>query len=381
MAEISDDKVVIAVMNDMSGAYADATGMGSVEAVKIAIEEVNGQVGGKPIELIFGDHQNKPDVGSTLANRWIDEQNVDAIVDVPTSSVALALQEITKQKNVALLISGGGAEQLTGAACSPTTAHWTYDTYSLARTMGKYGVQTLGDSWYFITVDYAFGHALENSVKTVVEENGGTITGAVRHPLGSSDFSSYVLQAQSSGAKVVALANAGVDTATGIKQAQEFGLTTGGQALTAMMMFPTEIHALGLEAAQNLVFADGWDADRDEDSRAFAKAYMERTGKRPSMLQVGSYSAVKHYLKAIEETATDDAKAVVDKMREMPVNDAFAKGGKLRADGRMVHDMYLMQVKTPSESEGEWDYFKVLQTVPGDEVYRPMDKGDCPLVQ
>jgi len=300
---------------------------------------------------------------------------------VPTSSVALAVQEITREKNRAFLISGAGAEQLTGEACSPTTAQWTYDTYAQAQGMGKYGVETLGDSWFFLTVDYAFGHALEASVSRVLQETGATIAGAVRHPLGTSDFSSFVLQAQSSGAKVIALANAGADTANAIKQAQEFGVTQGGQTLASMLMFPSDIHALGLEATQGMALVDGFNADRDAESRAFADAYIKRTGTLPSMIQAGNYSSVRHYLKAIEELGTDEATAVVNKMREMPVNDAFAQNGKLRADGRMVHDMYLMQVKTPEESSGEWDYYKVLATLPGDEVYRPMADGGCPLVQ
>lgn len=380
-AQVSDGKIKIAVMNDMAGVYADPSGMGSVEAVRMAVEEVGGKIGGKPVEIVFADHQNKPDVGASLVNKWIDTEQVDAIVDVPTSSVALAVQEITKNKNRAFLVSGGGAAQLTGEACSPTTAHWTYDTYALAQGMGSYGVKVLGDSWYFLTVDYAFGHALESSLTAVLKASGGKVVGSSRHPLNNTDFSSYLLQAQGSRAKVVALANAGGDTTNAIKQAQEFGLPQGGQVLASLLMFPTDIHSLGLKAAQGLVMMDGWNPDRDDDSRAFAKAYMARTGKMPSMIQTGSYSAVRHYLKAIEASGTDDAKIVVAKMREIPVNDAFAKGGKLRADGRMVHDMYLMQVKSPEESKGPWDYTKVLSTIPGDQAYRPLDKGGCPLVK
>ncbi|HYH18187.1 MAG TPA: ABC transporter substrate-binding protein [Azospirillum sp.] len=379
-AQVSDDKVKIAVMNDMSGVYSEPSGMGSVEAVRIAIEEMGGKVAGKPIELIFGDHQNKPDIGSALVNKWYDVEQVDVVVDVPTSSVALAVQEITKQKNRVFLISGAGAAQLTGAACSPNSAHWTYDTFSQAQGMGTAGVKTLGDSWYFLTVDYAFGHALEKDVADVVKANGARVVGAVRHPLNNADFSSFLLQAQGSGAKVVALANAGNDTINAIKQAQEFGLTQGGQTLAALLMFITDVHALGLQAAQGLVLVDGWNPERDDDSRAFAKKYMAKTGKMPTMIQVGNYSAVRHYLKAIEAAGTDEAKAVMAKMRETPVNDAFAKGGTLRADGRMVHDMYLMQVKTPAESKGPWDYYKVLATIPGDQAFRPLDKGGCPLV-
>ncbi|MFT3688726.1 ABC transporter substrate-binding protein [Paenirhodobacter sp.] len=380
-AEISDGKVKIAVLTDMSGAYADASGMGSVEAARIAVEEFGGTVAGVPIEIIFADHQNKPDVGAALANRWIDTEQVDAIADVPTSSVALAVQDITRQKNRAFLISGAGAEQLTGAPCSPTTAQWTYDTYALAQGMGKYGVETIGDTWFFVTVDYAFGQALEASLSKVLVENGATIVGSVRHPLGSTDFSSFVLQAQSSGAKAIALANASGDTVNAIKSAQEFGLPQGGQTLASLLMFPSDIRSLGLDAAQGLAMIDGWNPDRDEDSRAFAKTYIARTGNLPSMIQAGVYSAVRHYLKAIEALGADDATAVVARMRETPVNDAFTKGGVLRADGRMVHDMYLMQVKSPAESSGDWDFYKVLATIPGDEVYRPLDAGGCPLAR
>ncbi|CAO3428187.1 ABC transporter substrate-binding protein [Azospirillum doebereinerae] len=380
-AELSDGKVKIAVLNDMTGPYADPTGMGSVEAVRMAVEEMGGKVAGKPVEVVFADHQNKPDIGASLVTKWIDTEQVDVIVDVPTSSVALAVQEITRQKNRVFLISGGGAAQLTGTACSPTTAQWTYDTYALAQGMGTAGVKTLGDTWYFMTVDYTFGHALEKDVSAVLKANAGTVVGAVRHPLNTADFSSFLLQAQASKAKVIALANAGADTANSIKQAQEFGIPQGGQTLASLLMFPTDIHSLGLPAAQGLVLMDGWDPNRDDDSRAFAKAYMARTGRMPSMIQTGSYSAVRHYLKAIEATDTDEAKAVMGKMRDTPVNDAFAKGGKLRIDGRMVHDMYLMQVKTPAESKAPWDYTKVLSTIPGDQAYRPLDKGGCPLVK
>ncbi|MBP2231247.1 branched-chain amino acid transport system substrate-binding protein [Azospirillum agricola] len=380
-AEISDGKVRIAVLNDMTGPYADPTGMGSVEAVRMAVEEMGGKVAGKPVEIIFADHQNKPDIGAALVTKWIDTEQVDVIVDVPTSSVALAVQEITKQKNRVFLISGGGAAQLTGTACSPTTAHWTYDTYALAQGMGTAGVKQLGDTWYFMTVDYAFGHALEKDVSEVLKANAGTVVGAVRHPLNTADFSSFLLQAQGSKAKVIALANAGADTANSIKQAQEFGIPQGGQTLASLLMFPTDIHSLGLPAAQGLVLMDGWNPERDDDSRAFAKAYTARTGRMPSMIQTGNYSAVRHYLKAIEATGSDEAKTVMAKMRETPVNDAFAKGGTLRADGRMVHDMYLMQVKSPAESKGPWDYTKVLSTIPGNQAYRPLDKGGCPLVK
>lgn len=380
-AQISDDKVRIGVLNDMAGGYSEQTGMGSVEAARMAIEEMGGKVAGKPIELIFADHQNKADVGASVANKWIDVDRVDVIADVPNSSVSLAVQEITRRKNRAFLISGGAAAQMTGESCSPTSAHWTYDTYSLSEGLGKYGRKLLGDNWFMLVVDYNAGYAMEGSLSTVLKASGASVVGSVRHPLNTSDFSSYLLRAQGSGAKVIALANAGADTVNSIKQAEEFGLAQGGQVLTSLMLFPSDIKALGLKSANGLVFVDGWNADRDDDSRAFAKAFMARTGKLPSMIQVGVYSAVRQYLKAVEVTGTDDAKTVIARMREMPVNDAFAKGGKLRADGRMVHDMYLMQVKSPADSKGPWDFYNVLATIPGDEAFRPMDKGGCPLVK
>lgn len=380
-ADISDGKVKIAVLNDMSGPYAESTGKGSIEAVRMAIDEVGGRIAGKPIELISADHQNKPDVAAATANKWIDVEQVDAIVDVPNSAAALAVQDITRRKNRVLLVSGGGTAQLTGTACSPTTAQWTYDTYALSQVMGVSGVKRLGASWYFLTVDYAFGHALEADLSAVLKANGGKVAGAVRHPLNTPDFSSYLLQAQSSRANVVALANAGADTATAIKQGQEFGLPQGGQTMASLLMFPTDIQALGLSAAQGLVYPDGWFADRDVESQAFAKAYLARTGKMPSMIQVGAYSAVRHYLRAIAATGSDEATGVMTAMRNEPINDAFAKGGRLRADGRMVHDMYLMQVKSAAESKGPWDQSKVLATVSADQAFRPLDAGGCPLVK
>lgn len=378
-AEISDGVIKLGVLTDKAGAYSDATGEGSVEAVRMAVEELGGTVAGVPVEIISADHQNKPDVGSTTASRWFDSEKVDAIVDVPTSSVALAVQQIARQKNRALLISGGGSEELTGKSCSPTSVQWTYDTYALAHGMGKFGTETLGDTWYFLTVDYTFGAALEKSLTDVLVQNGAKVIGSARHPLGTTDFSSYLLQAQSSGAKVIALANASGDTVNAIKQAQEFGVTQGGQHLASMLMFPTDVKSLGLEAAQNLALVDGWNSDRDDESRAFAQKFIARTGKMPSMAQVGNYSMVRHYLKAVAAIGSDDATAVVKQMRETPVNDAFAVNGVLRPDGRMVHDMYLMRVKTPAESKGPWDLYTVLATMPGDTVFRPLDAGGCPL--
>lgn len=380
-AQISDEKIKIGVLNDMSGPYAESTGMGSVEAVRMAVEEFAGKVAGRPIEVIFADHQNKPDVASAIANKWIDTEQVDVIVDVPNSAAALAVQDITRRKERVLLVSGGGTAQLTGASCSPTTAQWTYDTYALSQGMGTAGMKLLGDTWYFLTVDYAFGQALEKDLSVVLKANGGKVLGSARHPLNASDFSSYLLQAQGSKAKVIALANAGADTANALKQAQEFGVPQGGQTLASLLIFPSDIQALGLKSAQDLVFMDGWNPDLNDQSRAFAKAFMARSGRLPSMIQVGSYSAVRHYLKAVEALKSDAAEPVMQKMRELPVNDAFTGNGKLRVDGRMVHDMYLMQVKKPSESSGSGDYAKLLTIIPGDQAFRPLDRGGCPLVR
>lgn len=378
-AEISDGRIKLGVLTDKGGAYSDAAGEGSVEAVRIAVEEMGGSVAGVPVEVISADHQNKPDVGSAIASRWFDTEQVDAIVDVPTSSVALAVQQIARQKNRALLVSGAGSEELTGKTCSPTSVQWTYDTYALAHGMGKFGVETLGDTWFFLTVDYSFGAALEKSLTDVLAQNGAKVIGSARHPLGTTDFSSYILQAQSSGAKVIALANASGDTVNAIKQAQEFGVTQGGQHLASMVMFPGDVKSLGLEAAQGLALIDGWNPERDDESRAFAQKFLARTGKMPSMVHAGSYSAVRHYLRAIAEIGSDDATQVVQQMRKMPVNDAFARNGVVRPDGRMVHDMYLMRVKTPAESTGPWDLYSVLATIPGEQVFRPLDAGGCPL--
>ncbi len=381
-AQISDGVVKIGVLNDQSGAYSDLSGQGSVVAAQMAIDDFGGKVKGKPIQLLSADHQNKPDVGSNIANRWIDVDHVDAIVDVPTSSVALAIQEITRNKDVAHLNSTAGTSDLTGKACSPTTVHWTYDTYAQAHGTGTAITKQGGDSWFFITADYAFGHALETDTAAAVKEAGGKVLGSVNAPFPTTDFSSFLLQAQGSGAKVIGLANAGTDTINAIKQAHEFGLTKAGQQLTGLLTFISDVHSLGLDTAQGLILTDAWYWDHDADSRAWAKRWSQKMGGRmPTSVQAGVYSAVTHYLKAIDKAGTDEARKVVDTMKTMPVNDMFTKNGKIRADGRMVHDMYLVQVKTPAESKYPWDYFKVLRTIPGDEAFRPLDKGGCPFVQ
>lgn len=379
-AQVSDDVVKLGVLNDQSGVYADLAGPGSVAAAKMAVADFGGKVLGKPIEVIFADHQNKPDIATPIVNQWLDVDKVDVILDVPTSSVALAVQEITKNKNRIHLNSTAGTSDLTGKACSPTGIHWTYDTYALANSTGRALTKDGGDTWYFITADYAFGHALEKDTAAAVLAAGGKVLGSVRTPFPNQDFSSFLLQAQSSKAKVIGLANAGGDMINAIKQAGEFGITQS-QRLAGLLTFISDIHSLGLATTKGLMLTTGFYWDRDDETRAWSKRFAERNnGRMPTMVQAGVYSAVMHYLKAVQAAGTDEAKAVVAKMREMPVNDFFAKNGKIRADGRMVHDMYLVQVKTPEESKYPWDYYNILQVVPGDEAFRPLDQGGCPLV-
>jgi branched-chain amino acid transport system substrate-binding protein len=379
-AEISGNTVKIGVMNDQSGLYADLAGQGSVEAARMAVEDFGGSINGAPIEVLSADHQNKPDVGSNIVRQWIDVDDVDVVVDVPTSSVALAVTEIVKEKDRVFLVSGAATTELTGAACSPNTIHWTYDTYALAVGTGRAMVEEGGDSWFFITADYAFGHQLEEDTSRVVQEQGGQVLGSVRHPLSTADFSSYLLQAQGSGAKVIGLANAGTDTTNAIKQANEFGITQAGQQLASLLMFLTDVDALGLDVAQNLVLTTGFYWDMNDETRAWSQRFNERVGQMPTMVQAGVYSAVTHYLNAIKATGSDQAKAVVDQMKATPVNDFFAKDGKIREDGRMVHDMYLARVKTPDESTGRWDYYEILRTIPGDQAFLPLEESTCALV-
>ena len=380
-AQISDDVVKIGVLTDMSSLYADATGKGSLAAVEMAVADYGGKVKGKPVEVVSADHQNKPDVGVAIARNWYDNEKVDAIFDVPTSSVALPISALTREKNKIHINSGGGSSDLTGPACSPNTVHWTYDTYALSNVAGKAMVKRGEDTWFFITADYAFGMALERDAANVVKENGGKVLGDVRHPLNSSDFSSFLLQAQASKAKVVALANAGGDTTNALKQAAEFGIIQGGQKMIALLLEITDVHALGIKETQGLIVTDAFYWDMNDETRAFSNRFNAKVGHMPTMIQAGLYSATMHYLKAIEAIGTDEAPKVMAQMRAMPVNDFFAKNGKIRIDGRMVHDMYLFEVKKPEESKGEWDLYKLIATVPGDEAFRPLDKGGCPLVK
>jgi branched-chain amino acid transport system substrate-binding protein len=380
-AQISDDVVKIGVLTDMSSLYADATGKGSLAAVQMAVADYGGKVKGKPVEVISADHQNKPDVGVGIARNWYDNEKVDAIFDVPTSSVALPVSALTREKNKININSGGGSSDLTGVACSPNTVHWTYDTYALSNVAGRAMVKRGEDTWFFVTADYAFGMALERDAANVVKESGGKVLGNVRHPLNSSDFSSFLLQAQASKAKVVALANAGGDTTNALKQASEFGITKGGQKMIALLQEITDTHALGVKETQGLIVTDAFYWDMNDETRAFSKRFLDKVGHMPTMIQAGLYSATMHYLKAIEATGSDEAPKVMAQMRATPINDFFAKGGKIRIDGRMVHDMYLFEVKKPEESKGDWDLYKLIATVPGDEAFRPLDKGGCPLVK
>jgi branched-chain amino acid transport system substrate-binding protein len=380
--QITDGVIKIGVMNDMSGLYADISGPGAVVAARMAVEDFGAAQKGLKVEVIGADHQNKPDVGSTIARKWLDVDQVDAIVDVPTSSVALAVNEIVRDKNKVFLVSGAAASDLTGPKCTPNTIHWTYDTWALANGTGKAVVKTGGDTWFFLTANYAFGEALERDTAAVVEKNGGKILGKVRHPFPGTDFSSYLLQAQASKAKIIGLANAGGDTINAIKQAAEFGIVKGGQNLAGLLVFINDVHSLGLQTAQGLILTEAFYWDRDEATRAFAKRFAARyKGNMPSMIQAGVYAAVLHYLKAVEALKSDaDGKAVVAEMKEMPTDDALFGKGVIRADGRKIHDMFLFEVKKPEESKYSWDYYKLRATIPAAEAFRPLKEGGCPLV-
>jgi branched-chain amino acid transport system substrate-binding protein len=370
----------IAVIEDMSGVYADLTA-GEVDAIKLAIEDVGGKVLGRPIEVLSADHQNKADIASSTARKWYDVDDVKMITGLGNSAVALAVQKVAEEKGRINIVTGAASADLSGKACTHYSAHWVYDTYALAKVTGTAAVKSGGDTWYFLTADYAFGHALERDVKAVVEANGGKTLGGVRHPLSTQDFSSFLLQAQSSKAKVIGLANAGNDTISSIKQAAEFGIVKGGQKLAGLLVFATDVQALTLPVAQGLLLTESFYWDLNDETRAWTKRFRAKKDKLPSMLTIGVYSSTLHYLKAVQAAGTDEPKAVMAKMRELPVNDASVKNGKLREDGRMVRDMYLFQVKSPAESKGKDDIYKLVATVPGDEAYRPMKDGGCPHVK
>src|SRR6516225_9980659 len=379
-APASAQSVKIGVLNDQSGVYAEDGGKYSVEAAKIAIEDFGGEVLGQKIELVTADHQNKPDLATSIARRWYDSDSVDMITELTTSSVALAVQELSKEKKKIDIVVAAATSALTGSACSPYGFHWAFDTHALAVGTGGALVKTGGDTWFFLTADYAFGYALEKDTGDIVVANGGKVLGSVHVPLNSSDFSSFLLQAQSSKAKIVALANAGRDTTNSIKQAAEFGIVKQGQKLAGLLMTLSEVHGLGLEAAQGLILTEGFYWDHDDKTRAFAERFIKRTGHMPSMIHAGTYSATLSYLKAVKSAGTKDAEAVAKKLKELPVDDVFAQG-KVLENGRMVHDMYLFEVKKPSESKKPWDYYKQLAVVPGDKAFFTAKESGCPLTK
>ena len=378
-AQISDNVVKIGVLNDQSGLYADLGGPGSVTAARMAAEDAGGMVLGKPIEIMFADHQNKADVGVAIARRWFENESVDMAIGFDNSSVALAVEQLAAEHNRIAIAGAVGSTAFTGKNCTANEASWIYDSYALTTSLAKSTVAEGRDTWFFITVDYAFGHSLEADATAAVQAAGGKVLGSVRHPLNTSDFSSYLLQAQASGAKVVAFANGGGDMVNAVKQANEFGLTKK-QSMVALLIFISDVHSMQLQAAQGLKFVTGFYWDRDDDSRAWSKRFFDKQGRMPTMAQASIYSAVRHYIKAIAAAGTDEAKAVMVKMRELPVNDFYVKNGHVREDGRLVHDMLFAQVKTPAESGKPWDYYKILSVIPGDQAFRPLGEGGCPLV-
>ncbi len=381
-AQAQPINVKIGVLSDMSSLYADIGGPGSVAAAKMAVQDFNPAAHNVKVDVVSADHQNKPDVGSNIARQWFDVDGVDAIVDVPTSSVALAVSDVTREKNKVFLISGAASSDLTGAKCSPNSVHWTYDTWMLANGTAKALVKTGGDTWFFLTADYAFGHALERDASAVVLANGGKVLGSVAHPLNTPDFSSFLLQAQASKAKIIGLANAGGDTDNAIKQGAEFGIAAGGQQFAGLLVFINDVNALGLKVAQGLVLTETWYWDMTDANRAWTKRWQaERPGKFPSMVQAGVYSAITHYLKAVAALkSTADGKAVVAKMKEMPTDDPLFGKGTIRADGRKIHPAYLFQVKKPEESKYPGDDYVLRATIPAEEAFRPMKDDNCPMV-
>ena len=382
-AEITGGVVKIGVLNDQSGLYADLGGQGSVIAARMAVEDFTAKDKSLKVEVIFADHQNKPDVGTQIASKWFDAEGVDAIVDVPTSSVALAVNDVARAKNKVFIDSGAASSDLTGSKCSPNTVHWTYDTWMLANGTGKAIVKTGGDTWFFITADYAFGAALERDTSAVVVKNGGKVLGDVKVPLNTQDFSSFLLQAQASKAKIIGLANAGGDTINSIKQAAEFGIVKGGQNLAGLLVFLSDIHGIGLDKAQGLILTSTFYWDMNDQTRAWSKRFAALNGgKEPTMVQAGVYAGVLHYLKAVSALKSDaDGVKVVAEMKKLPTDDPLFGKGIIRADGRKIHPAYLYEVKKPSESKGPYDYYKLRATIPADEAFRPLSEGGCPLVK
>jgi len=382
-AQYTNGVVKIGVLTDMSSVYSDIGGPGSVAAAKLAVEDFDPAAHGIKVEIVSADHQNKPDIGANIARKWFDIDGVDMITDVPNSGVALAVNEVTREKNKVFLVANAATSDLTGPKCSPNTIHWTYDTWMLGNATRKAVVKTGGDTWFFLTADYAFGQALERDTTKVVVSNGGKVLGSVRHPLNTSDFSSFLLQAQSSKAKIIGLANAGGDTVNAIKQGAEFGVMAGGQHFAGLLVFITDVHALDLKTAQGLVLSETWYWDMTEPNRAFTKRWqVERPGKFPNMSQAGVYSAVTHYLKTVDALQSDaDGKAVLAKMKEIPTDDPLFGKGYIRTDGRKIHAAYVFEVKKPEEAKYPGDYYKLRATIPADEAFRPMKEGNCPLVK
>jgi branched-chain amino acid transport system substrate-binding protein len=381
-AQISDNEIKIGVLTDMSSLYTDLSGAGSVAAARMAVEDSGIEKRGYKVEIVSADHQNKPDVGSGIARQWYDVDKVDVIVDVPNSGVALAINQITRDKGKVFLANGPASSDLTGKACSPNTVHWTYDTWMLANGTGSAIVKSGGDTWFFLTADYAFGLALERDTEAVVLKNGGKVLGKVRAPINTQDFSSFLLQAQASKAKIIGLANAGGDTTNSIKQAAEFGIVKGGQNLAGLLVFITDVHSLGLPTAQGLIITNTFYWDTNDQTRAFSKRFAAADkGIHPTMIHAGVYASLLHYLKAVEALKSDDGTKVVAKMKEMPTDDPLFGKGTIRIDGRKIHPAYLMEVKKPSESKYPWDYYKVRATIPADQAFRPLAEGGCSLVK
>lgn len=382
-AQVSDDVIRIGVLNDQSGVYEDITGMKAVEAARMAVEDFGGTVLGKRIEIVFANHQNKTDIATGIVRKWIDTDYVDAVADVTGSGIALAVNELLRDKNRVMIAASAATSDLTGKACSPTTVQFSYDTYALAMSTGTETLKQGGDTWFFITADYAFGHALERDTSEFVKQGGGNVLGSVRAPLGTADYSSFLLQAQSSKARIIGLATAGGDTINAIKQAAEFGIQQGGQRLGGLLIYINDVESLGLKAAQGLVLTTSFYWDLNDETRAWTKRFLKRTGgqRPPNMLQAGLYSGIHHYLTAIKAAGTDEAKAVSMKMRELPINDFYNKNVVLRRDGRAMHDMYLAQVKSPEESKHPFDNYKILSTIKGDSAWRAEGEGGCPAMR
>ena len=381
-AQVPDDGVTIGVMTDMSGVLSDLSGGGSLTAVKMAVEDFGGTALGKPITVLDVDHQNKADIAANKANEWFDVQKVDMITDLTNSSVALAVMSVAERKKRIAIVNGAGATRITNESCTPYSIHYAWDTYAMANGTAKALLKRGGDTWFFLTADYAFGHQIERDVSQVVKEDGGKVLGSTRHPFNASDFSSFMLQAQASGAKIIGLANGGTDTINSIKSAREFKLLEGGrQSLAGLAVFITDIHGAGLADSQGLLMTEAFYWDANDETRQWSKRFFERMKKMPTAIQAANYSSTLHYLRAVQAAGNTDADQVMARMKQAPINDFFAKNGRIRADGRMVHDMYLMQVKAPAESKYPWDYYKMLATIPGEQAFMPLEKSTCALVK